>query len=129
MPRPVDADVHVPIYEAGESEPVLPVYDLIRLLRPEVRRERLVEAATKVFAERGYEGASVDEIAAEADMSTGAIHYWFEVRDEVLIAALKWASGQLFDRLERDEQVVIQCGASSIRPRGADCVDFTANDV
>ena len=31
---------------------------------------------------------------------------------------------QLFDRLERDEQVVIQCGASSSRPSGADCVDF-----
>jgi AcrR family transcriptional regulator len=34
-------------------------------------------------------------------MSTGAIHYWFEVKDEVLIAALKWASAQLFQRLEQ----------------------------
>lgn len=33
-------------------------------------------------------------------MSTGAIHYWFEGRDEVLIAALEWASGKLFERLE-----------------------------
>jgi UDP-N-acetylglucosamine transferase subunit ALG13 len=31
---------------------------------------------------------------------------------------------EVFDRLERDEQIVIQCGASSIRPARADCVDF-----
>ena len=42
----------------------------------------------------------IADIAAEADMSTGAIHYWFEGRDEVLIAALEWASGKLFERLE-----------------------------
>lgn len=31
---------------------------------------------------------------------------------------------EVFDRVERDEQIVIQCGASSIRPAGADCLDF-----
>jgi UDP-N-acetylglucosamine transferase subunit ALG13 len=31
---------------------------------------------------------------------------------------------EAFDRLERDEQLVIQCGASPIRPPGADCLDF-----
>ena len=29
-----------------------------------------------------------------------------------------------FDRVERDEHVIIQCGASSIRPARAECVDF-----
>ena len=37
--RPVDADVHVRVHEARKREPVLPVHDLVRLLRPEVRRE------------------------------------------------------------------------------------------
>ncbi|MDX6439999.1 MAG: hypothetical protein QOF45_2582 [Gaiellaceae bacterium] len=31
---------------------------------------------------------------------------------------------QAFDQVKREEQIVIQCGASSIRPAGADCVDF-----
>jgi AcrR family transcriptional regulator len=36
-------------------------------------RERLLEAAAKVFAERGYQAASVDEIAAAAGLSKGAV--------------------------------------------------------
>jgi UDP-N-acetylglucosamine transferase subunit ALG13 len=31
---------------------------------------------------------------------------------------------EAFDRLEREEHLVIQCGASSVRPAGAHCLDF-----
>ncbi|HEV3378935.1 MAG TPA: TetR/AcrR family transcriptional regulator [Thermoleophilaceae bacterium] len=65
------------------------------------RPEQILAAACRAIQQRGFANTRIADIAAEADMSTGAIHYWFEVKDEVLIAALKWASGQLFDRLER----------------------------
>ena len=65
------------------------------------RPEQILAAACRAIQSRGFANTRISDIAAEADMSTGAIHYWFEVKDEVLIAALKWASGQLFDRLER----------------------------
>lgn len=64
------------------------------------RPEQILAAACRAIQQRGFANTRIADIAAEADMSTGAIHYWFEVRDEVLIAALKWASGQLFERLE-----------------------------
>jgi AcrR family transcriptional regulator len=64
------------------------------------RPEQILAAACRAIQQRGFANTRIADIAAEADMSTGAIHYWFEVRDEVLIAALKWASGQMFDRLE-----------------------------
>src|ERR687895_1623618 len=64
------------------------------------RPEQILAAACRAIQQRGFANTRIADIAAEADMSTGAIHYWFEVRDEVLIAALKWASGQLFARLE-----------------------------
>ena len=64
------------------------------------RPEQILAAACRAIQERGFANTRIADIAAEADMSTGAIHYWFEVRDEVLIAALKWASAQLFERLE-----------------------------
>jgi AcrR family transcriptional regulator len=65
------------------------------------RPEQILAAACRAIQQRGFANTRIADIAAEADMSTGAIHYWFEVKDEVLIAALKWASAQLFERLEQ----------------------------
>jgi AcrR family transcriptional regulator len=73
-----------------------------RAFRPRPNRpEQILAAACRAIQQRGFAGTRIADIAAEAGMSTGAIHYYFEVKDEVLIAALKWASAQLFDRLEQ----------------------------
>ena len=48
-----------------------------------MRRERLVEAATGVFAERGYEGARVEQIADAADVSPGLLYRHFEGKQEL----------------------------------------------
>ena len=51
-------------------------------------RERLVEAATAMFAERGYEGARVGEIARRAaGLTTGAIYSNFSGKADLLAAA------------------------------------------
>ena len=42
----------------------------------------------------------IADIARAAGVSTGTVHYYFETKDEVLIAALTWASGRLFARIE-----------------------------
>jgi AcrR family transcriptional regulator len=52
-------------------------------------RERLLEAAAKVFAERGYQAASVDEIAAAAGLSKGAVYWNFSSKDELFHALLE----------------------------------------
>jgi AcrR family transcriptional regulator len=64
------------------------------------RPEQILAAACRVIQERGFAGTRISDIAREAGTSTGTIHYWFEVKDEVLTAALKWASEQLFARLD-----------------------------
>jgi len=48
------------------------------------RRERLVEAALRVIAERGVEGATTRAIVAEAGMALASFHYAFRSRDELL---------------------------------------------
>jgi AcrR family transcriptional regulator len=73
-----------------------------RAFRPRPNRpEQILAAACRAIQQRGFASTRIVDIAAEAGMSTGAIHYWFEVKDEVLIAALRWASAQLFERIER----------------------------
>jgi AcrR family transcriptional regulator len=52
-------------------------------------REELLNAALKVFARRGYREASVDEIAAEAGYSKGAVYWHFSGKEELLSALLE----------------------------------------
>jgi AcrR family transcriptional regulator len=68
-------------------------------LRPEVRRERLVEAATQVFAERGYEGARVEQIADAADVSPGLLYRHFEGKQELYTEILQLANRELMAHL------------------------------
>lgn len=52
------------------------------------RREQLLDAATKVFAERGFHRSRVKEIAREAGVSEGTIYNYFEDKDALLIGVL-----------------------------------------
>jgi AcrR family transcriptional regulator len=51
-------------------------------------RDELLAAALKVFAQRGYEQASVDEVAAAAGYSKGALYHHFAGKEELLVAVL-----------------------------------------
>jgi AcrR family transcriptional regulator len=82
------------------------------------RPEQILAAACRVIQERGFAGTRISDIAREAGTSTGTVHYWFEVKDEVLTAALKWASEQLFARLEQ-----IAAGVETERERLAQLLE------
>ncbi len=51
-------------------------------------RDRLLRAAAQVFAERGYDGARVADIAAAAGVSNGALYAHFGSKADLLVAAL-----------------------------------------
>jgi AcrR family transcriptional regulator len=52
-------------------------------------RARVISAAAKVFARRGFQDATVREIAAEADLSTGAIYSNFDGKGDLFLAVLE----------------------------------------
>src|SRR2546423_6637715 len=52
-------------------------------------RDELLTAALRVFARRGYREAGVDEIAAEAGYSKGALYWHFSSKEELLMALLE----------------------------------------
>jgi AcrR family transcriptional regulator len=56
---------------------------------PAETRERLLRAAADVFAERGYDGTRVVDIAAAAGVSNGALYAHFGSKAELLVAALR----------------------------------------
>jgi AcrR family transcriptional regulator len=51
-------------------------------------RDELLAAALRVFARRGYRDAGVDEIAAEAGYSKGALYWHFAGKQELLMALI-----------------------------------------
>lgn len=62
-------------------------------------RRRLVEAAATVFAERGYDGARVQEIARRAGLTTGAIYANFSGKADLLLAVVTEMGGRELDDL------------------------------
>jgi AcrR family transcriptional regulator len=57
--------------------------------RGRAARDELLSAALRVFAERGYREASVDQIAAAAGYSKGALYWNFSSKEELLSALLE----------------------------------------
>jgi AcrR family transcriptional regulator len=57
----------------------------------ESRDQRILAAATKLFAERGFAGVGVDALAAESGITGSAVYRHFASKDEIL--------STLFDRL------------------------------
>jgi AcrR family transcriptional regulator len=64
----------------------LVVEKLTRERRREQTRDVLIAAATEVFAKRGYEGASLEEIADAAGFTRGAIYKNFDGKEDLFFA-------------------------------------------
>jgi len=53
------------------------------------RRQAILNAAMKVFAQRGYAAATIREIAREADIAQGTIYLYFPSKREILLAVYR----------------------------------------
>lgn len=65
----------------------------------DLTRVRLLEAAAAVFAEKGYDGAGVQEIARRAGLTTGAIYGRFAGKAELLREVIAECSEDELDEL------------------------------
>ncbi|TWS24290.1 TetR family transcriptional regulator [Tsukamurella sputi] len=64
----------------------------------DVRRREILEAAATLIAERGFHSVRIADIAEMVGSSTGAVHYHFPSKSDVLEAALTYAVDRAFDR-------------------------------
>ncbi|NOY93337.1 MAG: TetR/AcrR family transcriptional regulator [Deltaproteobacteria bacterium] len=73
------------------------------------KRERILEAAIRVFAQGGFYATRVSDIAKEAGVADGTIYLYFENKDDVLISIFQDRIGKLIEVLRevagRDEPV------------------------
>lgn len=52
-------------------------------------QSRIIEAATEIFSEKGFDGARVDEIALRAKVNKAMLYYYFESKEKLLEEIVK----------------------------------------
>lgn len=68
-------------------------------LTAEARREAILDAALEVFAEHGYNGASIDEIAQAGGISKALIYEHFPSKRDLHVSLLERHVQEIFERL------------------------------
>jgi AcrR family transcriptional regulator len=92
-------------------------------LTPERRRQQtrdyLLRAAEQVFAERGFHGASLDEVASVAGFTKGAVYSNFKNKEDLFLALLE-------SRYEHEMKVLRETLETPDDPPEAHFGDFVA---
>lgn len=77
---------------------------------PEGKRERILEAAIKVFAAEGFYNAKVSQIAHQAGVADGTIYLYFKSKDDLLINLfedrMEMVNANLRDAIETESTAV-----------------------
>ena len=73
-----------------------------RRLQRDERRELLLARATELFAEHGYEGLSMSQLAREAQISKALLYHYFPSKRRLFEAALEEGAAELRERTEPD---------------------------
>ena len=71
--------------------------------KPEVRRQELIDAASALFTEKGYEAVAVRDILDAVNGAPGMFYYYFKSKQDIYIAAMEQYITQ---RLERKCSII-----------------------
>ncbi|MDO8636551.1 MAG: TetR/AcrR family transcriptional regulator [Dehalococcoidia bacterium] len=65
-------------------------------------RKAILEAAELLFAQKGYQAASIDNIAVAARVSGGLVHYHFHSKEDLFMELVKNVMDGFSERLQND---------------------------
>lgn len=63
-------------------------------------QERIVHAARALFLQHGVDGASLRQIATDAETNIGMIYYYFKTKDDLFLAVVEEIYGQFSSHLQ-----------------------------
>ena len=69
--------------------------------RPDERPNELLDAALRIFAERGYGNTRLEDIAAAVGVTKGTIYHYFETKEDLLRQAIEHNHERVFLPLEK----------------------------
>jgi len=71
----------------------------------EQRWDEIIHAAATVFYEKGYEGASLQDIASAVGLLKGSIYYYIDTKEDLLFELVMRAQAVWFTTLEESEEL------------------------
>jgi AcrR family transcriptional regulator len=69
--------------------------------RSDEKAQAILNAAGRLLAERGYPATTIAEIAAEAGVSRGLLHYYFKSKEELLAQVVRASSEATLELVEQ----------------------------
>ncbi len=57
---------------------------------PKDKKNRIIEAAARVFAQKGYAGTAVADIAFQAEIGKGTLYAYFDSKEDLFFAVFEW---------------------------------------
>lgn len=63
--------------------------------------ETILDAATRVFIQYGYQKTTMDDVAREAMIGKGTIYHYFSSKEDIFVAILKKAQTEIFEELTK----------------------------
>ncbi len=73
---------------------------MVNKIKDTTTEEKILEAARKVFIERGLDGARMQEIADKAGINKALLHYYFRSKEKLFEVIFKETAGNLFPKFE-----------------------------
>jgi len=70
--------------------------------RYDAKLATILRKASAVFAEKGYDGASIRDISAATDVSLSGLYYYFKSKEDLLFLIQKHCFDTLIERLTED---------------------------
>ena len=84
-------------------------------------RQKILRSAGRVFAARGFHGATLDEVGEAAGVSKGAVYYNFESKDDLFVSLLEERLAERLDEVRRSladgSDAVLQSAGSGFLDR------------
>ena len=68
--------------------------------KSEETRTRILAAALRVFRQRGFDEATMREVAAEAGVAVGAAYYYFDSKDAIVMAFYQRSQDEMAPALD-----------------------------
>ena len=65
------------------------------------KHNKIIVAATKVFAKKGFFNARISDIAKEAKVADGTIYLYFNNKFDILISVLEEEIGKIIEQIEK----------------------------
>jgi len=73
--------------------------------RKELTHSKILEASVKIFAEKGFDSAKLDEIARVAGVAKGSIYNYYQSKDELYFSIIKQSFDELFASIDIEPEL------------------------